>query len=109
MKWTSESKLMKWVDRYVDLVEANLINNEDPSDFQLETTKKAYEQLKELALKLENIARGPSDEEIVQLYDQLQERRSKRRLEPACSCDGWGCWNCCSSEQEIRGCQGTFG
>jgi hypothetical protein len=45
MKWTSESKLMKLVDRYVDLVEANLINNEDPSDFQLETTKKAYEQL----------------------------------------------------------------
>ena len=49
MKWTSESKLMKWVDRYVNLVEANLINNEDPSDFQLETTKKVYEQLKELA------------------------------------------------------------
>lgn len=109
MKWTSESKLMKLVDRYIDLVEANLINNEDPSDFQFETTKKAYDELKELALKLEDIARGPSDEEIVQLYKRLQERERKRSLKPACSCAGWGCWNCCSSEQEIRSRQGTFG
>lgn len=109
MKWTSESKLMKLIDRYIDLVEANLINNEDSSDFQFETTKKAYDELKELALKLDGIARGPSDEEIVQLYKRLQERERKRSLKPACSCGGWGCWNCCSSEQEIRSCQGTFG
>ncbi len=24
-------------------------------------------------------------------------------------CQGWGCWTCCTSEQEIRSRQGTFG
>lgn len=26
-----------------------------------------------------------------------------------CVCNGWGCWSCCDSEEEIRGKQGTFG
>ena len=26
-----------------------------------------------------------------------------------CDCQGWGCTKCCSSEQEIRSRQGTFG
>ena len=26
-----------------------------------------------------------------------------------CGCNGWGCFNCCSSAEEIRGRQGTFG
>lgn len=103
-----ESELMKLIDRYIDLVEFNL-TNESPSSSQLETTKKAYNQLKELALKLENIATVPSEEEIVQRYHKVQEHRSKAALVPSCSCRGWGCWNCCSSEQEIRSQQGTFG
>ncbi len=27
---------------------------------------------------------------------------------PVCNCNGWGCWGCCLTEQQIRSQQGTF-
>lgn len=108
MNFTSKSELMNWIDRYIDLVAYNLTCTE-PSEYQLEITKKAYDQLKERVISLENKARGPSVEEIERLYKNLKEHESKARLVPRCECDGWGCFKCCSSEQEIRSKQGTFG
>lgn len=104
----TKNDIMRLIDRYVDLVEANL-TDEQPSESQLEATKKAYNQLQEMASDFHNMAIGPSEEEIIQLYNEVQKRNNKTSLVQACSCGGWGCWNCCSSEQEIRSRQGTFG
>ena len=104
----TKNDVMRLIDRYVDLVEANL-TDEQPSESQLEATKKAYDQLQEMASDFHDMAIGPSEEEIVQLYNKVQQRNSKVSLVPECSCGGWGCLNCCSSEQEIRSRQGTFG
>jgi len=32
----------------------------------------------------------------------------KSGARPLCDCNGWGCWGCCTSEQQIRSAQGTF-
>ena len=42
---------------------------------------------------------------MVQYIERLEGKLQNSR----CSCDGWGCSNCCSSEAEIRARQGTFG
>ena len=78
MNFTSKSELMNWIDRYIDLVAHNLTCTE-PSEYQLEITKKAYDQLKERVISLENKARGPSDEEILIRSEVIQSRRAKRK------------------------------
>lgn len=89
MNFTSKSELMNWIDRYIDLVAYNLTCTE-PSEYQLEITKKAYDQLKERVISLENKARGSSVEDIERLYKNLKEHESKASLVPRCECDGWG-------------------
>lgn len=42
------------------------------------------------------------------LIDKLNEKLKKPKSSE-CTCEGWGCWKCCSSEAEIRGRQGIFG
>lgn len=107
MECKTKNDVMRLIDRYVDLVEANLID-EHPSESQLEATKKAYDQLQEMASDFHSMAIGPSEEEIIQLYNEVRKRHNKASLVPECSCRGWGCWNCCNSEQEIRSRQGIF-
>lgn len=28
---------------------------------------------------------------------------------PTCDCQGWGCWGCCDTDQQIRSRQGIYG
>lgn len=40
------------------------------------------------------------------ILSELESAKTKKQS--TCKCEGWGCWGCCSSEDEIRAMQGAF-
>ena len=95
-------ELMKLVGNYVDLLD-------DPSDPDYIEIKIAYRvlenKIKELCDNQRVITIKPDERLSRPDYQPTYKPEYKSR----CSCDGWGCWKCCSSEQEIRGKSGIFG
>lgn len=44
------------------------------------------------------------------VYDPYTGKEYEVNVKGSCAtCDGWGCYACCNTEQEIRSKQGTFG
>lgn len=48
-----------------------------------------------------------SDYKLVRSVSDTNKNVNKPKL--CRGCQGWGCWECCTSEQQIRSMQGTFG
>lgn len=60
---------------------------------------------------LESIARTHPNNDVAtdakELHMDIQDLQSLAKPS-GCSCQGWGCYSCCSSEAELRQRQGTF-
>jgi hypothetical protein len=46
--------------------------------------------------------------DAVELRIEIEELQARAKTTHGCSCQGWGCYSCCSSEAELRQRQGTF-
>lgn len=100
-------EVMNLVDKYVDLLD-------DPNDPDYIEIKVAYRMLENKIKALcmnQKVTKIEQEAWSKQLHERAEQRKKYQgpSPRPACNCEGWGCFGCCNTEQEIRGRQGTFG
>ena len=98
---TKSEYILKLIDEYLDIVEKNFRKQDQEINFfeieeKYNTVVKAVEYVCSRALP--------------EYTEQVEKTAKNSTNYKKCdSCQGWGCYNCCSSPEEIRARQGTFG
>lgn len=93
---TTHSNIMAMIDDYLDEVDsANKSGN--------------FIVVREMYINLSNKIKELCDNQYKLISEENYVPVHHNHKKKPCSCDGWGCWNCCSSLQEIQSRQGTFG
>ena len=97
----NSKKMLDIIDNYLDYV---IEIGDNPSEEQLRIVKDKYTIMKGEITKL------CYNQRIMTVESSVTPKHYNEKNKKHCPvCNGWGCWNCCSSEKEIRSCQGTFG
>lgn len=100
----SSNTLMKLLDKYIESLFDSKAGTIDI--FKIKKTRKQL--CDKIRLLVNNQFRVVATITYSENYSPYNRVPNKKYV-PCRQCDGWGCYSCCSSEQEIRGRQGTFG
>jgi hypothetical protein len=100
----SSDTLMKLLDKYIKSLFDSKAGTIDP--FKIKKTRKQLcDKIRALVNNQFSVVSSITYSEIYNPYDRVPSKK----YVPCRNCEGWGCYSCCSSEQEIMGRQGTFG
>ncbi len=101
-------KMLEIIDDYLDYV---IAIGENPSEDQMCKVKDKYTIMKGKVAELCNNQRTLTIESAVAPYpvNTAVKKYQRDKAGNCFACSGWGCWQCCSSEQEIRARQGIYG
>lgn len=94
---TTHSNIMAMIDDYLDEVEAAQEHGN-------------FIQVRQMYIKLSDTIKDLcNNQRVIVSESRYIPIHHNHSTEQSCTCDGWGCFKCCASEQEIRSRQGTFG